>query len=147
MQVKKDYANLFDAPERFALAHCIAYDCKLGAGIALQFRKRYPEMIKYLNQNKTSWPSVVKYCANDNKVIFNIITKERSHYKPTRKDFEEGLVHLKTACEENNITHLAIPLIGAGLDNLEWDESEKYIRKLFANMDIHIAICILKKES
>ena len=33
--------NLFSCPEGDALAHCISEDCRMGAGIAVLFKKKY----------------------------------------------------------------------------------------------------------
>lgn len=33
--------NLFSCPEDEALAHCISEDCRMGAGIAVMFRKTF----------------------------------------------------------------------------------------------------------
>jgi len=39
---------------------------------------------------------------------------------------------------------LAIPLIGAGLGKLDWNESSQFIQQVFSdNMDIEILVCIL----
>jgi len=37
-EIKKD---LFTMPQEYYLAHCISADAKMGAGIAVQFRKRF----------------------------------------------------------------------------------------------------------
>lgn len=147
MILNKGYADLFTAPENYTIAHCVAFDFKLGAGIALQFRRRYPEMIPYLHENKTEWPGVVHYIANDGRQIYNIVTKAESHHKPTRENFEKALVVLRDTCVKDGVTHLAIPLIGAGLDRLEWAPTEVYINEIFKDTDIHIAVCVLKERS
>lgn len=147
MKIKKGYANLFNAPPDFALAHCVASDFRLGAGIALQFRQRYPKMIEYLNENKfCNWPSIITYKTDENQIIYNLVTKELSHYKPTRESLNQTLIQLKEHCIRDNVTKLAIPLLGAGLDRLLWEETELFIQDIFEDMNIHIAICMLKKR-
>ena len=42
---------------------------------------------------------------------------------------------------ENGDKYLAIPLIGAGLDRLSWDESRETIKRVFADTDIEILVC------
>lgn len=48
MLIREEKMNLFEVGADYALAHCIALDCAMGAGIATQFVKRYPKMRGYL---------------------------------------------------------------------------------------------------
>ncbi len=41
MVYKEEYRDLFSVPNDYYLAHCISADFKLGAGIAVQFNKKY----------------------------------------------------------------------------------------------------------
>lgn len=38
MQFTEVYGDLFSAPEEYALAHCVAADMRMGAGIATTFK-------------------------------------------------------------------------------------------------------------
>ena len=42
---------------------------------------------------------------------------------------------------ENGDKFLAIPLIGAGLDRLSWDENRETIKRVFKDTDIEILVC------
>ena len=39
MTYKEEYRDLFSAPDEYYFAQCISADFKMGAGIALQFKK------------------------------------------------------------------------------------------------------------
>ena len=38
---KEEHGNLFEVSDKYYLAHCVSTDCALGAGIAVQFQKRF----------------------------------------------------------------------------------------------------------
>ena len=41
MTINEEKGNLFDLPSEYALVHCISEDCALGAGIAVEFQRRF----------------------------------------------------------------------------------------------------------
>lgn len=145
IEVKGD---LFKTKKRFVYAHCIAKDLALGAGIALQFRRRYPNMVPSIAlKQKHTIPEVLRYVdPKSDRVIYNLVTKERSVWKPTRDNLEKSIVDMKAEMLYNGEKHLAIPLIGAGLDKLSWLDTREFIKKTFADTDIEIVVCYIRKE-
>lgn len=87
--------NLFDVSQDYALVHCISEDCALGAGIALEFTKRYPEMKKQLLLQKREITDIIFYQSKNKHFVFNLITKERYYHKPKREDFNSAILNLK----------------------------------------------------
>ncbi|ERL65833.1 macro domain-containing protein [Schleiferilactobacillus shenzhenensis] len=144
MNYHEEVQDLFDAPAAYVLAHCIAADVGMGAGIALTFRRKYPEMPGAVLDAEPAIGDAVRYTAPDGRVIYNLITKGSSYQKPLRSDFEASLRTLKKEMLAQHETHLAIPLIGAGLDRLDWRESAPFIQELFADTDVDIMVCRLK---
>lgn len=142
MKYKEVKGNLFDAEDKFYLAHCIAADCAMGAGIATQFVKRNPRMRKELQKMNISVTDVLFYKDEKDKV-FNLITKEKSYGKPTRESFNETIINLKNAMEMLDVRYLAIPKIGAGLDRLDWNVSREFIKTTFKDTDVTIRVYVL----
>lgn len=147
MRTKVVIMDLFEVPAEYTLAHCVAADFRMRAGIALQFRRRYPEMASLLDSKagEKNRPGVVVYTNNDGRTVANIVTKKYSHLKPTRKNFNLGIDALHKYCKLYGVTKLAIPLLGAGLDKLDWDESYDYIKEKFSDLPIDIVVCEFKK--
>lgn len=141
------YEDLFEVDESYDLAHCISYDCKMGAGIARTFDEKFPEMKpkiqEYLYVNNKGYPCSVGYVYN-NRIIFNLITKERYFRKPTYSTITEALKDLKKHMIQLNRTKVAMPCIGCGLDKLDWDEVRYIIKNVFNDTDIEILICVRK---
>ena len=44
-------------------------------------------------------------------------------------------------CKTYNIKKVAMPLIGCGLDRLQWDRVSAMIKEIFADEDIEILVC------
>lgn len=110
--------DLFSAPADVPLAHCVAADLQMGAGIAVEFKNRFGGVAELKAQN-CSVGQVAHIVSNGRPVLY-IITKSRSDDKPQFADFKRALTSLRHKCEELGITRLAIPKIGCGLDRLNW---------------------------
>jgi O-acetyl-ADP-ribose deacetylase (regulator of RNase III) len=120
--------NLFDYEKEMPLAHCIAADYRLGAGIAVEFVKRYDMRNKLMAIGKHVYPDVIKI---DN--TYNIVTKEFSSGKPIYENFTTAMNFLAAECVKNGESKLAFPLLGCGIDGLDWHVVTAIIRGAFAD--------------
>lgn len=141
-------SDLFLAPPHYSLAHCISADKALGAGIALSFRKRFPSMIASMEKDSFEVGKCYKYTCQDIKSkqiknIFNLVTKDKSFQKPTYNNLELSLKDLKSQCIFYNIPFLAVPLLGCGLDNLNWERVSYILKGVFNDTNMVITVCIL----
>lgn len=124
-------------------AHCISRDYALGAGIAVEFDKRYDMRNRLLKLAEEKTETLDEKCIEVENV-FNLITKEKYWQKPSYKSLEESLLEMKEKLSKNkNIKKLVIPKIGCGLDRLSWDKVEPMVQELFKDLDIEIVVCYL----
>ena len=133
---KKD---LFTMPQGYYLAHCISSDFALGAGIAKVFDNVYNMKFK-LYRNYPDY----KYLGGEALLIdntFNLVTKQKCWHKPTYESLREALESMRVQLEILNVTKLAMPWIGCGLDKLQRDKVYDLICEVFNDMDIEIVIC------
>lgn len=130
--------NLFDADAGFALAHCVSADCAMGAGIALEFRRRFPDMPAYCLSRKPRVGEAVLY--EDSRRIFNLVTKQRHFHKPTYDTLTAALADMKRLAASSHTPRIAMPLIGCGLDRLQWDKVRPLIHSTFEDTDVEIAV-------
>lgn len=134
--------NLFKYENSYCLAHCISADFALGAGIAKEFDIRYNMKYK-LNQSFKDLATnndIVGSCLFiDN--IFNLVTKQLYFNKPTYNSISRSIKAMKGLALNNNITKIAMPLIGCGLDKLNWNRVSEIIKETFQDTDIEILIC------
>lgn len=126
--------NLFDAPDA-TLAHCISADFALGAGIAKEFNRRFDmrRILKEVIDGEAYWGQKRGYSllvvAKDAdtfkiKTVFNLVTKQKYWQKPTLQTLRNALEDMKSQIEILNISEIAIPKIGCGLDKLQWKDVE-----------------------
>lgn len=142
MKYLEEYRDLFSCDKSYVLVHCISSDFMLGLGIAKEFAKRgvKNELFKAheiaiigdaLFTNSTGW-----------KAEFNLVTKENYWSKPTYNSLRQSLISLKINLSKLNITKIAMPKIGCGLDKLEWQKVKQIIFDIFSDTDIEILVCI-----
>ena len=132
--------NLFDVEKYYSLAHCISDDKALGAGIAVQLRERFPNMIKWLDRQLCIIGGCYAFKMKDN-YIFNVVTKHQYYDKPTYKNFKHALLNLRDCCIDCNVQYLAMPKIGCGLDRLDWNVVSEMIQEVFFDTNINIVVC------
>ena len=151
MYYHEEKTNLFYVPQDYMLAHCISADFALGAGIAKQFTEKYQVRQNLLNgypEKHNNWTGT-GYCLitmnnGDRKYIANLVTKERYYYKPTYQTLTESLESLKYILSNVHMTEkIAMPMIGCGLDRLDWLNVSQVICSVFKNMPIEILVCYL----
>lgn len=143
MLYKEKNGDLFDAPQGYCLAHCIAGDFGMGAGIATQFNERFDMKNRLISQFKrVDSPSCIQI---DN--VFNLITKDISYLKPTYDSLLQSLIKMKEIMIEHQNKKLAIPQIGCGLDGLKWDIVRAIIKDVFQDTDIEIVVYIYEEEN
>lgn len=147
MKYEEITADLFSMPEEYCLAHCISADFAMGKGIAVLFNEKF-DMKNRLNEScsgyLSEWISAGKAsgCIKTDRV-FNLITKERYYHKPTYEALRGALILMKEQCASEGITKVAMPLIGCGLDKLQWDKVSAIIKEVFGDTDIEITVCKL----
>lgn len=143
MIIRTEIMDLFTVPQGYYLAHCISGDYALGAGIAKQFVENYNMRFKlhknYPIPDGDKFANVGQALLVDN--VFNLVTKARVFHKPTYETLYDTLFDMKAQCENLNITKLAIPLLGCGLDRLDWDRVSDIVEDVFDSTDIEILVC------
>ena len=145
MIYKEEVRDLFSVPNDYYLAHCISADFGMGKGIVIEFNKRfdmkhklqtkYPDFVNEFHRTKCNGT-----CILEGKV-FNLVTKERYYQKPTYQSMKNALWSMGQACKDIGIKKVAMPIIGCGLDRLQWDKVSEIIKEIFEDIDIEILVC------
>ncbi len=145
MTYKEEYRDLFTVSEDYYLAHCISADFGMGKGIVVEFNKRfdmknklqkkYPNFVNDFHYYKYGGMALI-----EGRVI-NLVTKERYWEKPTYETLKQALNVAKLRLP-NDCKKIAMPVIGCGLDKLNWNEVSRQIKDVFADTDIEILVCI-----
>lgn len=145
MYFKEEYKDLFTVPEDYFLAHCISADFGMGRGVVIKFNQYFDMKNKLINKYHNlaieDWDKGnCGFCIKEDRV-FNLITKRNYWLKPTYQTLQNALFSMKKIIIKNNIQKVAMPIIGCGLDRLEWDKVSKIIKDVFNDIDIEILVC------
>lgn len=139
MNITVETKDLFTVPQGYYLAHCISADFALGAGIAKTFDNVYSMRYKLF-----SFYDNYEYRGGDALLVdnvFNLVTKAKCYHKPTYQSLRESLEVMKEIMEDCAITKLAIPMLGCGLDRLQWENVYDMICEIFEDTDVEILVC------
>ncbi|MEO6346767.1 MAG: macro domain-containing protein [Aquaticitalea sp.] len=120
----------------------------MGKGIALQFKKAFPNNFKvYTDAYKNNALRIGKMLVvkdsnitSGEKYIINFPTK-MDWRKPSEYSYiEEGLDNLIQTLEAYKIKSVAIPPLGAGNGGLEWERVKRIIEDKLRGLDIEIQV-------
>jgi O-acetyl-ADP-ribose deacetylase (regulator of RNase III) len=120
-----------------AFAH--GCNCKgvMGAGIAIRFKKDYPEMFNEYNRRCKASPrqfnlgDAFLWREKGKSFVFNLGTQESPGRHATYQAIEKSLSNMMSQAEIEGIKSIAIPRIGSGYGGLEWEKVREIIEKVF----------------
>ena len=123
-----------DAEALVNTVNCVGF---MGRGIALQFKKAYPENFKSYSvacKRKEVQPGRMFVFETGQltnpRYIINFPTKRHWKGKSRMEDIDVGLVALAEEIRSHNIKSIAIPPLGSGLGGLDWFEVRPRIEKM-----------------
>jgi O-acetyl-ADP-ribose deacetylase (regulator of RNase III) len=132
--------NIFDAKAE-ALVNTVNCVGVMGRGVAMQFKRAYPENFKAYKKAcdaKEVFPG--KMFVHDLNAIYgpryiiNFPTKRHWKGKSRLEDVEAGLYDLIDVVDGSNISSIAIPPLGCGLGGLDWADVRPLIVKAFGTL-------------
>ena len=119
--------------------NCVGF---MGRGIALQFKKAFPENFKSYAaacKRKEVQPGRMFMYETGQltppRYIINFPTKRHWKGKSRMEDIDAGLVALAREIRSYNIKSIAIPPLGSGLGGLDWLEVRPRIEKMLAQFE------------
>lgn len=136
--------SLFTSPAQ-VLVNTVNTEGVMGKGIALQFKRTFPEMFaEYQRLCENRGIRVGKlwlYKGSPNKWILNFPTK-RGWRQPSQLDFiEAGLQKFVEEFDQLKIYSIAFPALGCGNGELAWSDvkplMEQYLQKVPADIFIY----------
>jgi hypothetical protein len=142
----KEYeGDLFKEGQEYAFAHCVASDFQMSRGIADEFRERYGGVKNLLKQN-TEVGGVAKL-EREGRVIYYLVTKEKSWDLPKLEDIESSLVILRDKCIAEGVFKLAMPRLASGRDRCDWAVIRKIINRIFVESGIEVKVCFVTQKT
>ncbi len=134
--------NILDSSAQ-ALVNTVNTMGVMGKGIALQFKKQFPNnyrIYKEVCEQNALQVGQLLIIEEDSmfsgkKVIINFPTKTNWRLPSEYEYIEAGLKELKKVVLERNIESIAIPPLGAGNGGLEWQKVKKMIIDTLSDLD------------
>jgi O-acetyl-ADP-ribose deacetylase (regulator of RNase III) len=116
----------------------------MGAGVALEFKKRYPKMFEYYRRacaRKEIKPGKLQvWTSLDGTRVINFPTKRDWKDFSRYEDITKGLKTLREYLEsEDNIT-VAMPALGCKNGGLNWTVVKGMIEKELKDLNAHIIV-------
>lgn len=133
--------NLFTS-EANAYVHGCNIKGKMNAGIAVQFRERFPEMFEDYQQRCRKGlflPGEGYIYYNRNKPhVINLATQDKNN---------AGIVYMESAFKwlansfnSLGIENVAMPRIGSGLGELDWDLTREILERYFNDSELKVEV-------
>lgn len=135
--------NMFDTPAdiRVNTVNCVGV---MGAGVALAFKQRYPEMYRDYKRECDAGEvrpgnlHVWKNLSGD--WIINFPTKRHWRENSKYEDIESGLVALREYLEPLRNVRVTLPALGSGHGRLDWTRVSEMIRKHLGGLEAEIIV-------
>lgn len=137
------HGNLFDT-EAHHIGHGVNTYGMMGAGIAKQFKDRYPEMFDaYHKQCSYRTIAVGDDFRYDyfNVTIHNIASQDRPGPHANYAWLARGLSRAMVCVDQANDSRIAIPEIGCGIGGLEWPVVKNIIiglERMHNNVEVEV---------
>ena len=130
--------SILDQPN--SIGHCISADAQMSKGFARFLSERVPQLRRTCRRANLLKDQVFPFWdSSSRRYIYNLVTKEKYADKPvlqTLATFQNMQAHATM----HGISTIAIPQIGCGLDQMNWQEVFKLLRDIFAYSDIQIVV-------
>lgn len=146
MSVEYRTGDLFEQIDAEGFAHGVNSKGVMGAGIAPQFKYRWPEMYRQyrlqcqaglLSRGKVfTWLSA----GPDPTVIFNLVTQNSPGSNATYTALERCLTQMITIGERLALDSIALPRIGCGIGGLYWPRVKGIIEAFAQDTDLTITV-------
>ncbi|KAH8380470.1 hypothetical protein KR009_010924 [Drosophila setifemur] len=130
--------DLFSAGNDYSLCHCVAADLRMGKGIAVKFRNKFGQLVTLQRQNVQ--PGGVAILQNQQRFVYNLVTKKSSWGKPTYELLHSSLTAMRQHMLTHNVSKLAMPRIGCGLDGLNWSKVKEMICQIFQSDCVELVV-------
>jgi len=118
----------------------------MGAGLALEFKLRYPEMEKdYIYRCKKKEVKLGKpylYREYETPWILNFPTKDHWRNPSKIESIQEGLEYFANNYKRGGITSIAFPKLGCSHGGLSWKEVSPLMEKYLSDLDLEVWICL-----
>lgn len=136
MKFNEKKGDLFELDNnKYFFAHCVSADFELGAGIAVEFQRKFNLKNDLKKTTSGKYPELITI-----NHVMNLVAKKKYYHKPTYESITKCIQYMRDMCRNCNVKYLAMPKIGCGLDRLQWGKVREIIKEEFKDLDIEIEV-------
>ena len=124
-----------------SIGHCISADVQMSKGSAQFLSERVPRLRRTCKRAKLLKDQVFpSWDASSGRYIYNLVTEEKYSDKPDLQTLATTLQSIQSHATMHGVSTIAIPKIGCGLDQMNWQDVVKLLRDIFAYSDRQIVV-------
>lgn len=134
--------SIFEAPSQTLVnpVNCVGV---MGAGLALEFKRRYPAMFDAYRRNCASGlldVGSLQLHKSPEKWVLNFPTKR--HWRdPSRLEWiDAGLAKFVATYAARGIESVSLPMLGCGLGGLRWDDVRPLMERHIGALPIRVLV-------
>lgn len=137
--------TVFNAPVK-TLVNTVNCSGVMGAGIALEFKLRFPEMfddyVKKCESKQIKIGVLHIYKYSEKLWIMNFPTKIHWRFPSKLEWIEQGLKYFAENYEKVNIESIAFPKLGTYNGGLDWNEVRLLMERYLKDVNLPVYICL-----
>jgi O-acetyl-ADP-ribose deacetylase (regulator of RNase III) len=148
--------NIFES-QADALVNPVNCDGYMGKGLALEFKKRFPEYFlpyKRACAAKKLKPGLLLFVqltiqpelVPQPPGVIMFPTKDHWKGRSRLEWIEQGLSNLQEHYKQWGLASIAMPQIGAGLGGLKWEDVQPLIERYFRQEPVHLDVYVRGQE-
>lgn len=141
--IKVITGDMFESDAQ-TLVNTVNTEGVMGKGVALQFKKRFPDMyedyVVRCERGEVTLGRPYIYKERLYPWIVNFPTKRYWRSLSRLEDIENGLQYLRDHYEDWGVTSLAVPPLGAGEGQLEWRVVGRVLYHRLSELDIPVTL-------
>ena len=142
--------SLFDSPAESAIMHAVNALGVWGAGIAKEFKERFPNTYKqynrYCTQNEKNPVGTTLVGFENDFIIGNLITsygygKDVDPPDEILKNTEKALHEFFEYLEQQHVKNVYCNKFNSGLFKVPWEDTEKLLEHMSKSFGINVIVC------
>lgn len=123
----------------------------MGAGIARQFRRRWPAMYEHYRQaclsGRLQLGMMASWIVAPSPVIFSLATQDRPGPHARLDAIGQAVEAMLAHAEWRQLSAIGIPRIGAGIGGLAWTDVRKVLEDVAADSPVRLVVVTLPGET
>lgn len=148
--VEHRVGDLFDADDADALAHGCNCAGAMGRGIAVEFRRRWPDMYaeyrRRCREGVLTPGGIFVWQIGQDRFVYNLGTQ--AHWRTAAKlpDVEAAIRAMVADAAGRGVRRIAMPRIGAGLGRLPWADVEGVLGDALGGSGVTVVVYTLPED-